>query len=287
MGRLDDADFRRKFKELFNGETQLAEQLCDDVELFCNVDVDLASEVTQILNIISTSWALKYSFSEYINQLSDNDVLNIFGIEYVVAIVHKWLSHVNKQATEVVDEKSIDNYVTLDDGSVDSWDEYFFNVARQTAKNSKCFSRHIGAVVVKDKSIVGTGYNSPPRGVPTCDKRWGIDKSLGEVSEKELKHLVGECPRKVLGYKSGEGMDLCVASHAEESAIVNCARMGISTKDASLYLTCNVPCGKCAVKIINSGIKEVIVTGLQQYDKVAQYLFDNSTVKIRVYDFIK
>lgn len=182
------------------------------------------------------------------------------------------------------DTDTTTNIYSEDITTVNSWDEYFYNVARQAARNSKCFSRKIGAVLVKDKSIVGTGYNSPPRGIGKCDTRWGSDESIGEAPNK---NVMGKCPRQVLGKKSGEAMELCPASHAEESAIVNSARMGISTKDSTLYLCCGVPCGKCAVKIINAGISEVVVTNMNFYDKLSAYLFKNSGIKLRLYSFLQ
>ena len=165
-----------------------------------------------------------------------------------------------------------------------SWDEYYFNIARQVAANSKCLSRKIGCVIVKDKSIVGTGYNSPPRGVPSCDQRWNKDGMLHTTNA--LADLAGKCPRQVLEFKSGQGMEYCTASHAEESTITNCARMGVQTKGAIMYMTCGIPCFNCMVTIINAGISELVVTNLDFYDKLSQYLLENSDVKVRKFDFL-
>jgi deoxycytidylate deaminase len=94
------------------------------------------------------------------------------------------------------------------------------------------------------------------------------------------------CPRKVLNYKSGEGLSWCVAGHAERNALINSAREGISTKGAKLYLTCGVPCTPCMVEIINAGISEVIVTSFEIYDESSMYLVNNSDIKMRTYHFI-
>ena len=59
-----------------------------------------------------------------------------------------------------------------------NWDQYFYDVCVVVSKNTKCFSRKIGAILVRDKSIVSTGYNGPPRGIPHCDERYSIDKAL-------------------------------------------------------------------------------------------------------------
>lgn len=172
---------------------------------------------------------------------------------------------------------------------VGSWDEYYYNVAVEVARNSKCLSRRIGAVLVRDKSIIGTGYNGPPRGVPHCGVRHQYDFELMKayarvgVSSEEVK----ECPRKILGFKSGEGLEWCIAGHAERNALINSARAGISTNGAKLYLTCGVPCTPCMVEIINAGISEVILTSFGLYDMSSKYLMDNCDIRFRLYDFLE
>lgn len=184
-------------------------------------------------------------------------------------------------------EKSI---YSIHDDPVESWDEYFFNVCRQAARNSKCLSRRIGSVLVQDKSIVSTGYNGPPRGIPSCDKRWTLDLKFREKYAHMLPDAIGNktngiCPRKALAAKSGEMLDICIAGHAEENAILNAARNGIRTKGGTLYMTCGIPCSYCLIKIINAGIKEIVVTGLTFYDDNAEFLLNNSDVKVRLYEF--
>jgi len=178
---------------------------------------------------------------------------------------------------------------------IEKWDKYYYEICKAVANNSKCFSRKIGAVLVKDKIIVSTGYNGPPRDVPRCDERWKIDDSMLPTFGKLLQDgivsssddLRNRCPRQVMGFKSGEAIDLCPAAHAEENTILNAARLGICTKDTKMYMTCGVPCGKCMVKIINAGIEEVIVTELNFYDKLSRYLIDNGTVKLRKFSFLQ
>lgn len=187
--------------------------------------------------------------------------------------------------SEVSTAKVDELYSTVED-PVSNWDEYFFNICRQVARNSKCMSRRIGAVLVKDKSIIGTGYNGPPRGVPRCDGRWTDDsfmtKYSGMIIDAELKN---KCPRQVMGAKSGELLDVCLAGHAEENTILNSARMGVCTKDTTMYMTCGIPCYRCLIKIINAGISEIVVTGMKFYDDNSEYLLNNSDLKVRLYDF--
>lgn len=181
-----------------------------------------------------------------------------------------------------------------------TWDKWYHELCIKVAENSKCLSRHIGAVLVKDKSVVSTGYNGPPRGVRPCDERWAVDKQMREAAwnddlddrsfgikfDNELK---GVCPRYVkdFGFKSGEGLEWCVAGHAERNALINAAREGIKTKGSILYMDCGIPCTPCLVEIINAGVEEIVVTKMQFYDISSQYLLDNSSLKCRVYDHLK
>lgn len=174
--------------------------------------------------------------------------------------------------------------------SVNSWDEYFFNISKQVARNSKCLSRKIGAVLVKDKSIISTGYNGPPRGIPKCDERWKTDKKFIEKYGNEeilSKDNSGICPRYAMSAKSGQFLEICLAGHAEENAIVNAARHGIPVKGTSMYMTCGIPCKNCIKIILNSGVSEIIVTGLTIYDPESEYLINNSNLKVRLFDFLK
>ena len=178
---------------------------------------------------------------------------------------------------------------SVNDSPVDSWDEYFYNVCRQVARNSKCLSRRIGSVLVRDKSIISTGYNGPPRGVPSCDKRWKLDKNFRDKYgyDGEEVGVLGRCPRYVLGFNSGEGLSICLASHSERSSLINAARNGIRTKDSVLYMCCGIPCSPCLVEIINAGVKEIVVTSFKVYDENSMYLLNQSNLKFRLFDFIK
>jgi len=165
-------------------------------------------------------------------------------------------------------------------------DENFLDQCKLVAKNSKCLSRQIGSILVRDKSIISTGYNGPPRDFPHCNERYLIDPELRKALKKINKdpddpryHNI--CPRYVLGYKSGQGLEWCVAAHSEKNAIVNAAREGICTKGSTLYMTCSVPCSQCLVSIINAGITEIVVTSKSFYDLSAQYLIKNSNLICR------
>ena len=135
------------------------------------------------------------------------------------------------------------------------WDEWYHVLCITVAKKSQCLSRKIGAILVKDKAVVSQGYNGPPRGVKTCDERWLTDRVMREAAgfetpdtnvdstefySKFQRDLEGVCPRYVpeMGFKSGEGLEWCVAGHAERNALINAARAGIATNGLKIYMDC-------------------------------------------------
>ena len=169
-----------------------------------------------------------------------------------------------------------------------NWDEYFLRICKQVGSNTKCLSRQIGAILVKDKSIIATGYNGPPRGVPTCSERCYKDpalvKILGEINIDGIDaSKLKKCPRQILGYKSGQGLEWCVAGHAERNCLINAARTGVCTKGTTLYMDCGIPCTPCMVEIINAGVDEIVVTKISFYDISAEYLLKSSGIKYRIF----
>ena len=120
------------------------------------------------------------------------------------------------------------------------WDEYFLSIAKLVSSRSTCLRRQVGAVVVKNKQVLATGYNGAPSGITHCDK-------------------VG-CLREELKVPSGQRHELCRALHAEQNAFLQAARHGASLDGATLYITTQ-PCSICAKMIINVGIKKVVIEG--------------------------
>lgn len=166
------------------------------------------------------------------------------------------------------------------------WDIYFLRLAKEVSHHSKCMSRQIGAVLVKDKNIVSTGYNGPATGVAHCSSRslefyFSIHGET-KPNKKDLITVVTQCPRKYFGYKSGQGLHLCQAGHAERNALIQAAKHGIATKGASLYCYCGQVCKDCAIEIINAGIKELVfLEGQEDYDNYAKTILKESGITIR------
>ena len=165
-----------------------------------------------------------------------------------------------------------------------NWDKYYLDVCNTVARNSKCLSRKIGAILVKDKSIISTGYNGPARGIPHCGKeRYKKDLML-QRNINNHEDIENTCPRQIMGYKSGEGLEVCIAGHAERNALINAARHGIKTKGVSMYMNCPTPCTPCLIEIINAGIVEIVFTELHYYDLMSEFHIEHSNLKARIYN---
>ena len=170
-----------------------------------------------------------------------------------------------------------------------NWDNYFHSICVAVSSKSPCLSRKIGAILVRDHSIVSTGFNGPSRGIPHCGhERLMKDNALllllAHPTPSYPSRYMSECPRRILGYESGTHMELCPAQHAEENAISNAARLGVSTIGTVLYMNCLVPCKNCFGTLINAGIVEIVVDKTDVYDRHTQYLIDNSSIKIRSFN---
>lgn len=118
-----------------------------------------------------------------------------------------------------------------------SWDEYFMDITKVVATRSTCLRRQVGAVIVKGKRLLTSGYNGAPQGLPHC----------GEVG----------CLREELAIPSGERHELCRGTHAEQNAIVQAALYGVAIDGATLYCT-HQPCSGCTKMIINAGIQRIV-----------------------------
>ena len=166
---------------------------------------------------------------------------------------------------------------------MDTWDRYFLTICLSVSTKSPCLSRKIGALLVRDHSIVSTGYNGPARGIPHCGReRVEKDPILADMLKQfSAKEINETCPRRLLGFKSSEGLEWCGAKHAEENAVVNAARVGASTIGCTCYLNTVIPCQACFGTLINAGVVEIVVVNCTVYDKHTQFLVNNSNIKIR------
>ncbi len=143
------------------------------------------------------------------------------------------------------------------------WDTYFMNITQVVKTRGNCLRRQVGAVIVKDRRIVTTGYNGTPSGVRNC-----VD---------------GGCARCAGGAESGLDLSECICAHAEENAIVQAAFHGVSVRDGTLYCT-DSPCLMCAKMIISAGIRRVVYGDPYKYNKDVASLFSRIDIQFLHYE---
>ena len=140
-----------------------------------------------------------------------------------------------------------------------SWDNYFLNIAGVVATRSNCLRRQVGAIIVKDKRIISTGFNGTPKGIINCSD--------------------GGCERCAdTSIQSNSSLDSCICVHAEANAICQAALYGITAADSTVYIT-HMPCLGCAKLIINSGLKSVIFS-FSYGDNKSRELLQQAKVKV-------
>ena len=144
-------------------------------------------------------------------------------------------------------------------------DEYFMKMAFLVSKRSTCLRRRVGAVIVRDKHVISTGYNGSPRGTKHCEE-------LG-------------CIRQQMNIPSGTRHELCRGVHAEQNAITQAAYFGTSVANATIYTT-TFPCSMCAKILINAGITEVVYAD-GYVDDLSKKLFAETNIKVREYKLDK
>lgn len=151
---------------------------------------------------------------------------------------------------------------------MDKWDRRFMELTETVAGWSSCFqdNRHVGAVIVRGKRVMTTGYNGAPAGIVSC-----VDRK--------------ECLRRKLGIPSGTRQEICYAVHAEQNAIIQAARVGCSVEGCTLYCT-HQPCVICAKIIINSGISRVVYKDGYP-DDFSMQLFKEANVLVEKFDTLK
>ncbi|MDW7671944.1 MAG: cytidine/deoxycytidylate deaminase family protein [Bacillota bacterium] len=142
------------------------------------------------------------------------------------------------------------------------WDHYFMEMAEVVAKRSTCLRRQVGAVLVKDRRILASGYNGAPSGMSHCAETG--------------------CLRQQLNIPSGKQHEMCRGLHAEQNAIIQAALHGTSIKDSLLYVT-HQPCVICAKMMINAGVKTVIMKGSYP-DALAESMLQDAGIILTLLD---
>lgn len=141
-----------------------------------------------------------------------------------------------------------------------SWDRYFMDICRLVSERSTCLRRQVGAVLVRDKRILCTGYNGVPHGLAHCSE--------------------AGCLREQMSIPSGERIEICRGIHAEQNALVQAASFGVNASGATLYCT-HEPCITCAKMLVNAGIREFVVA--EPYpDDFGRKLLSEAGLKVRL-----
>lgn len=140
-----------------------------------------------------------------------------------------------------------------------SWNQYFMELTSVVAKRSTCLRRKVGALLVKERRVLATGYNGAPSGLKHCSETG--------------------CIREERNVPSGQRHELCRGLHAEQNAIIQAALHGTSIEGATLYCT-HQPCVVCAKMIINAGIKEII-SGGEYPDELALSMLEEAGVEVK------
>jgi dCMP deaminase len=141
-----------------------------------------------------------------------------------------------------------------------SWDNYFMKMAFLASERSTCLRRKVGAVLVRSRKVLATGYNGAPKGVKNCLE-------------------IGSCIRDEMKIPSGERHELCRGAHAEANAIAQAAQFGVQVEGATIYCT-NFPCSFCSKLLINAGVKEFVFK--KGYaDELSRQLLEEAGIKAR------
>jgi dCMP deaminase len=141
-------------------------------------------------------------------------------------------------------------------------DTYFMRMAELAATRSTCLRRNVGAVVVKEKRVLTTGYNGAPKGLKHC----------AEVG----------CVRLTNNIESGTRHELCRGVHAEQNAVIQAAYFGVSIKDSTIYTT-NYPCVMCAKILVNAGVREIVCRD-DYVDALSRKVLEESNMTVRLYE---
>ena len=140
---------------------------------------------------------------------------------------------------------------------------YYLDIAQTVSERSTCIRKRYGAIIVKNDVIIATGYNGAPSGLRHCTD-------------------IGGCERERLHIPSGQRHELCRALHAEQNAIIQAAKVGVSTEGATIYITLQ-PCVICAKMLVNAGITRIVHRG-EYPDPLSQSILAEAGIEIMAMD---
>ncbi len=255
-------DHKRLDKVIINSDSRLATQ---QIKMHWQVKnkkfINLRKRVYELLSKFKDFDVEKYEGSDITHKLANDARRSGEGFYYCTygssAAISASEENINKSKPKMINDGQM-SVITFNKRP--GWDEYFMSMAYLTAQRSSCLRRKVGAVIVKNKRVLATGYNGAPKGMETCLKK-------------------SSCMRNDRGIPSGTELQICYALHAEMNALLQTAILtGASTEKSVIYCT-HFPCSLCTKMIIQAGITKIVYS--EGYpDEFAKELLEESEVKI-------
>ncbi len=169
------------------------------------------------------------------------------------------MSDLPKDIKVLLEQAGIEEIPPAQPRSRIGWDEYFMRIARLVSERSTCISRQVGAVLVRRRRILATGYNGAPSGLEHCPF----------------------CVRRAIGVPSGQRHEICRGLHAEQNCLLQCSYNGVASSDSVIYIYGGTPCVICAKMLINAGITEVVSS--QEYpDPLGIAFLEEAGIGLRI-----
>jgi dCMP deaminase len=235
----------------------------------------------KVADIIVLNEGIVENLYKQIDKIIEKNYTKVENKDNLNEAVNKNLKDNNdiESKKETINENNNEKKITEANFKRPSKDEYYMNIAKQIAARSNCLSAHHGALIVKDDQIVATGYNGAPRKTKDCLER-------------------GSCLRRELNIESGTRFELCRTVHAEQNAIINAARSGVSVFGGTMYLFSKkifnapeggtlidaAPCFICKKIILNAGLKEIVC--LMSNGEIKKYSLDEWTKEWQENDMV-
>ncbi len=169
------------------------------------------------------------------------------------------MSDLPKDIEVLLEQAGIEEIPHFEPLSRMGWDEYFMRIAKLVSERSTCISRQVGAVLVRGRRILATGYNGAPSGLEHCPF----------------------CVRRAVNVPSGQRHEICRGLHAEQNCLLQCSYNGVASGDSTIYIFGGTPCIICAKMLINAGVREVVSS--QEYpDPLGIAFLEEAGIELRI-----
>lgn len=282
LSQLDLESSSQKDKLKVDIQFESIQNLVDHVttnwlENFVLTDIDLLTDLESLQKRpfflhISIDAPLKIRYARYTKTPNNREFnfLSFIELSELQNYEHGLLEIMSQANIKIVNKsdkvndlyKQLHNLNLLDLSRLrPTWDAYFMRLADLAALRSNCMKRRVGCVIARDKRVIATGYNGTPRHLTNCNE--------------------GGCQRCNSGNGSGSALSTCLCLHAEENALLESGRDRVGMNSILYCNTC--PCLTCSIKIVQSGIKEVVYSQSYSMDELSFKVFHEAGVLVRQY----